>query len=154
MKHVVEDNTDELDFICAFNEKPSQTLEELRLSSEFSEEKIDPLATSLAEKGLIFNQPNSAGIMVYRLLPLVMVGLMEYKFMGKLKGDEAERELAQLFQKLLDEVRDQVQENYDHLVPMLQSAPPVDRTGRLNGTKKPAEVAAFALASVPRKPYP
>jgi len=128
MKLAVEDNADELDFICAFNQKSSQTLEELRSSSEFSEEEIDRLGTSLAQKGLIFNQPNSAGMMVYRLLPLMTVGLMEYKFMGELKGDEEERQLALLFQKLLDEVRDQVQENYDNLVPMLKSAPPVDRT--------------------------
>ena len=128
MKLVVEDNADELEFICAFDQKSSQTLEELRSSSEFSEEEIDRLGTSLAKKGLIFNQPNSAGIMVYRLLPLMNVGLMEYKFMGELKGDEKERQLAELFQKLLDDVRDQVQENYDNLVPMLKSAPPVDRT--------------------------
>jgi NAD-dependent dihydropyrimidine dehydrogenase PreA subunit len=128
MKHVVKDNVNELDFICAFDQKSSQTLEELRLSSEFSEEQIDRLARSLAKKGLIFNQPNSAGIMVYRLLPLMNVGLMEYKFMGKLKGDEKERQLAELFQKLLDEVRDYVQENYDELMPMLKSAPPLDRT--------------------------
>ena len=128
MKHVVEDNADELDFICAFNQKSSQTLEELGSSSEFSDEEIDPIATSLAKKGLIFNQPNSAGIMVYRLLPLMTVGLMEYKFMGELKGDEKEQQLAGLFQKLLDDVRDQVQENYDDLVPMLKSAPPIDRT--------------------------
>ncbi|MBU0988994.1 MAG: hypothetical protein KJ823_02295, partial [Proteobacteria bacterium] len=86
LKHVVEDEGDELDFICAFNQKASQTMEELKLSSGLSEDKIDRLATSLAKKGLIFNQPNSAGLMVYRLLPLMTVGLMEYKFMGELKG--------------------------------------------------------------------
>ena len=128
MKHVVEDNADELDFICEFNQKSSQTLEELRSSSEFSEEEIDRLATSLAKKGLIFNQPNSAGLMVYRLLPLMNVGLMEYKFMEELKGDDKEQQLAELFQKLFNDVRDQVQENYDNLMPMLESAPPVDRT--------------------------
>ena len=128
IKHAVGENADELDFICAFNQMPSQTLEELRSSCEFSEEEIDRLATSLAKKGLIFNQPNSAGLMVYRLLPLMLVGLMEYKFMDELKGDEKEKQLAELFQKLLDEVRDQVQENYDNLVPMLKSAPPTDRT--------------------------
>ena len=142
MKHVVEDNPDELDFICAFNQKSSQTLEELRSSSEFSQEEIDRFGTSLARKGLIFNQPNSAGVMVYRLLPLMNVGLMEYKFMGELKGDEKERQLAGLFQKLYDDVKDQVQENYDNLVPMLKSAPPVDRTvpTRLTEDGKPIRI--------------
>jgi len=128
IKHAVGDNADELDFIYAFNQKASQTLEELDSSCEFSPEEIDRLATSLAKKGLIFNQPNSAGVMVYRLLPLMLVGLMEYKFMEELKGDDEEKQLAELFQKLLDEVRDQVQANYDNLMPMLKSAPPTDRT--------------------------
>lgn len=128
MKHVIEDDEDELDLICAFSQKASQTLEELTLASGFSPEKTDQLATSLARKGLVFNQPSSAGAMVYRLLPLMTVGLMEYKFMTELRGDEKEKELAHLFQTLLHEVRDQVQANYDQLVPMLQSAPPVDRT--------------------------
>jgi len=128
MKRVVEDVEDELDLICAFNQKASQTLEELTASSGFSEEKADRLATSLAKKGLVFNQPNSKGAMVYRLLPLMTVGLMEYKFMTELTGDEQEQELAQLFQDLLYQVRDHIQANYDNFVPTLQSAPPVDRT--------------------------
>jgi ferredoxin len=66
--------------------------------------------------------------MVYRLLPLMMVGLMEYKFMGELTGSEAEKELARLFEKLLAELRDQTQGNYDALVPLFSAAPPIDRT--------------------------
>jgi ferredoxin len=128
LKLVVGDNEDELDFIYAFREKASHTMEQMKGSIEFSEEKIEQLATSLALKGLIFNQPNSAGVMIYRLLPLMTVGLMEYKFMGELKWDKEEKQLAELFQKLMDDVRDQIQENYDNLVPMLKQAPPVDRT--------------------------
>ncbi|NIN91619.1 hypothetical protein GTO36_01195, partial [bacterium] len=81
-----------------------QTVEELKKSSNFPEEKIEQLATSLAKKGLIFNQPSSTGVMVYRLLPLMTVGLMEYTFMGELKGDERERTLATLFEKLIMEL--------------------------------------------------
>jgi ferredoxin len=136
IREVVGDDEDELDFICTFRDKASKTIEELKVSCDFSEEKIDQLAGSLAKKGLIFNQPSSAGIMVYRLLPLMTVGLMEYKFMGELKGNEEERRLAVLFQKLLDEVRDQVQANYDQLVPMLEKAPPVDRTVPLRKTEE------------------
>ena len=128
LKHVIEDIEEELDFIYAFRENVSQTMEQLRQSSNLPEQKIEQLATSLARKGLLFNQPSSSGVMVYRLLPLMLVGLMEYKFMGELKGDENEKYLAELFQRLMDEVRDQIQQNYDQLVPMLQSAPPVDRT--------------------------
>jgi len=136
IKEVVGDHEDELDFIYAFRDRPSKTLEQLKESCDFPAKKIEEFATSLARKGLIFNQPNSAGIMVYRLLPLMTVGLMEYKFMGELKGTEEEKRLAHLFQKLLDEVRHQIQTNYDQLVPMLEKAPPVDRTVPIRKTEE------------------
>ena len=82
LKHVIQDDEEELDFIEAFRKQASQTMDQLKASSNLPEEKIDQLARRLAKKGLIFNQPNSAGVMVYRLLPLMTVGLMEYTFMG------------------------------------------------------------------------
>jgi ferredoxin len=136
LKHVVGDDENELDFIYAFRDKGSQTIEELEASGGYSRQTIEKIGTTLAQKGLIFNQPSSAGIMVYRLLPLMNVGLMEYKFMGELKGDENERQLGLLFQKLLDDFRDQVQQNYDHLVPMFEKAPPVDRTVPIRSTQE------------------
>lgn len=128
IKAVVGDAEAELDLIAAFQNKASQTLDELTASSGTSPETIETLAASLAKKGLIFNQPNSKGIMVYRILPLMLVGVLEYKFMGALKWNAEERELAQLFQDLMEQVRDQVQANYDNMVPIFKSAPPVDRT--------------------------
>ena len=125
---VVGDNEEELDLIYAFREKPSQTTDQLIESSGFAMEKVEQLATSLAKKGLIFNQPNSAGIMVYRLLPLMLVGVMEYKFMVELTGSQEERDLANLFEKLLEELRDQIQDNYDALSPLFNNAPAIDRT--------------------------
>jgi ferredoxin len=126
--NAVGENEEELDLICAFRENPSQTMDQLTESSGLPPEKIEQLATSLAKKGLIFNQPSSAGIMIYRLLPLMLVGLMEYKFMVKQTGSEEEKELARLFEKLLEELRDQIQDNYDTLSPLFKSAPAVDRT--------------------------
>lgn len=124
----VGENEEELDLIYAFRRQPSQTLDQLVESSGFPAERVDQLAASLARKGLVFNQPNSAGVMVYRLLPLMLVGLMEYKFMVKATGSEAEKKLARLFEKLLGELRDQTQQNYDALAPLFGSAPAVDRT--------------------------
>ena len=124
----VGNNEEELDLIYAFRESPSQTTEQLAESSGFPAEKIEQLATSLAKKGLIFNQPSSSGIMVYRLLPLMLVGLMEYKFMVEIKGTPEEKELAGLFEKLLEELRDEIQDNYETLAPLFNSAPAVDRT--------------------------
>ncbi len=128
VKNVVGDEEDELDLIQAFNSKASQTMEELKKSSGFSDEKVEKCAGSLAKKGLVFNQPSSTGVMVFRLLPLMNVGVMEYKFMGPLKGDEEEKRLAELFKKLFEEVRDQIQGNYDTLTPVFKASPPVDRT--------------------------
>ena len=128
IQRVVGDFEDELDLICAFSENPSQTMDQLVAASGLPEAQIEPLAASLARKGLIFNQPSSSGVMVYRLLPLMMVGLMEYKFMGALTGSEEERELARLFEKLLAELREQTQGNYDALSPLFAAAPAIDRT--------------------------
>ncbi|MDR3569930.1 MAG: 4Fe-4S binding protein [Syntrophobacteraceae bacterium] len=128
VSRVVGQAEEELDLIASFRENPSQTLAQLVASSGFAEGKILPLATSLAGKGLLFNQPGSSGVMVYRLLPFFMVGLMEYKFMGPLTGSPEEKELALLFEKLLSELRDLTQANYDSLAPVFAAAPPLDRT--------------------------
>ena len=124
----VGENEEELDLIFAFRLQPSQTMDQLVASSGFAAEKIEPLAASLARKGLIFNQPNSAGVMVYRILPLMLVGLMEYRFMVELTGSPEEKRLAELFEELLAELRDQIQSNYDTLSPLFNHAPAVDRT--------------------------
>ena len=145
LKKVIEDDEEELDFIDAFRKEPSQTMEELKASSHLNEEKIERLATSLAKKGLIFNQPSSAGVMVYRLLPLMTVGLMEYTFMGELKGDEREQELAELFEKLIMEARDQIQGNYDNLVPLFKVSPPVDRTVPLRTAEDGKEIKVIPI---------
>ena len=125
---IVGDNEDELDLIDAFREKASQTLDQLVESSGLPEAQVEMLANRLAKKGLVFNQPSSTGIMVYRLLPLMLVGVLEYKFMVALTGSQEEKNLAQLFEKLLEELRDQVQDNYDALSPLFKDSPAVDRT--------------------------
>ncbi len=128
IQRVVGDAADELELVVAFRKKPSQTMEQLVASSGMPEETIERLAANLARKGLVFNQPSSRGVMVYRLLPLMMVGLMEYRFMGPLAGSAKETELAVLFEKLLAELRDQTQGHYDSLSPLFKAAPSVDRT--------------------------
>jgi len=128
IQRAVGDVEDELDLIHAFREQPSQTLEQLAASSGFPADKAGALADSLALKGLVFNQPNSKGVMVYRLLPLMMVGLMEYKFMGELTGSDEEKELARLFEKMMADLREQTQGNYEALMPLFKAAPAIDRT--------------------------
>jgi len=119
---------DEVDFIAAFKDKKSQTLEQLKLSSGLSEEEIHKKVKDLAGRGVIFNQPNSKGLMVFRLLPLLNVGTFEYNFMGKLEKNDRNREISSLFTKLFAELNSMVQDNYDAIIPMLMTAPAVDRT--------------------------
>jgi len=127
IKRVVK-SEQELNFICAFNNASSQTPGQLEVSSGFNQTQIETLASGLARQGLIFNQPNSKGTMIYRLLPLVMIGLMEYKFMTALSGSDEDRILAKLFEALLEELRVSVQKNYKELSPYLAKAPALDRT--------------------------
>lgn len=119
---------DELDLVIAFLGRKSQTMDELKGSTGFSEEKISVKVNSLAAKGVIFNQPSSKGVMVYRLLPLINVGIFEYTFMGKLEHNDRNREISRLFYQLFGELADMVQDNYNNLVPLLLTLPPVDRT--------------------------
>ncbi|MGP8154175.1 MAG: ATP-binding protein [Smithella sp.] len=126
LKYFIMD--DEVDFIAAFADKKSQTMEQLKLSSGLPEEEINKKVKNLAGRGVIFNQPNSKGIMVFRLLPLFNVGTFEYNFMGKLKKNNREKEISLLFSKLFEELRNMVQDNYDLIIPILMAAPPVDRT--------------------------
>lgn len=121
-------NENELDLIFAFKRQVSQTMEQLKKSSKMDEPEIIKNIESLAKKGLIFDQPSSKGVMVYRLLPLLNVGVFEYTFMKKLEYSEKEKKFAILFEKLFEEYNEFVQDNYDSIVPFLQSMPPVDRT--------------------------
>jgi ferredoxin len=129
-------NEDELDFVAAFKEQKSQTMDQLKLSSGLSENEILKKTNGLSKKGVIFNQPNSKGIMVYRLLPLLNVGTFEYNFMGKLEHSQRNKEIASLFNELFDNLRDFIQEKYDVLIPFLMKAPPVDRTVPVFENKK------------------
>ncbi len=147
IQNVVGNAEEELGLIEAFREQPSQTLAQLAESSGLPEDTIERLAASLASKGLVFNQPNSHGVMVYRLLPLMMVGLMEYRFMGALTGNTAEKELAELFENLLAELRDQTQTHYETLIPLFRSAPAIDRTIAARRTADGRDIRIIPVAT-------
>jgi len=118
----------QLDFIMGFKRKTSQTMEELIKSTKMSENEIKIHIKKLAKKGFLFNQPNSKGKMVYRLMPLIMVGAFEYTFMKRISFNEEEKEIAQLFAQLFDELAEFIQKNYDTVLPLFQRMPPFDRT--------------------------
>ncbi len=122
-------NDSEIDFINkAFRRKASLTLEELKKFSKMSEEEILKNAQSLAKKGAVFISTSSSGLEIYRILPLIMVGVFEYQFMKKIEYTEKEKTIAELFKILFDEMRDLIQDRYEIMLPMFKQLPPVDRT--------------------------
>ncbi len=123
---------EDLELIKAFRSSSSLSIDEMKKKTKLPEEEIDRRAKKLAKKGFIFNQPSSSGVKIYRLLPLESIGAMEYAFMTPLPKDPKELEklkmLANLYQKLMVELTERVQQNYDNLTPLFMQAPPTDRT--------------------------
>ena len=124
LKYTIKDEN--LDLVMAFENNISQTMEQLKESSGLSEEEILKKVDALAKTGVIFNQPNRHGVMVYRLLP--MHRQFEYIFMKDLEKTEENYKIAHLFHKLNEEQSDVVQSDYDRFSSSLNSIPPMDRT--------------------------
>ena len=116
---------DQLDMLMTFKDARSQSIDQLKESSGLSEDEIIEKTSALAKKGVIFNQPNSQGVMVFRLLPLANVGVYEYTFMKKLTYTDEEKELARLFAKLFSERPSLAPEQMQQII---QKMPPPDRT--------------------------
>ncbi|MHA2038606.1 MAG: ATP-binding protein [Promethearchaeota archaeon] len=124
LKYTIKDEN--LDFIFAFENNVGQTMEQLKESSGLSEEEILKKVDVLAKTGVMFNQPNRNGVMVFRLLRF---GLQfEYIFMQNLEKTDENYRIAKLFHKLNGETSDQVQSNYDGLTTALGRMQPMDRT--------------------------
>jgi len=126
LKQLIEEKY--LDFILAFKRQKSQTMEQLKESSGLSEEEILKNVEVLAKIGLIFNQPNRKGLMVFRLMPFVNVGIFEYTYMKALEETEENKEIARLFKILKDEGKQRIQDNYDAFLGYLKQMRPIDRT--------------------------
>ena len=124
LKYTIKDEN--LDLVMAFENNISQTMEQLKESSGLSEEEILKKADALAKTGVIFNQPNRRGVMVYRLLQ--MGRQFEYIFMKNLEKTEENHKLAQLFHKLNEETSNLVQSDYDKFSSLVNQWSPMDRT--------------------------
>lgn len=115
-----------LDLVMAFKKDISQTMEQLKESSGLSEEEILKKVDALAKRGVLFNQPNSQGIMVYRLLPIARQ--LEYNFMKKLDKTGENDQLAKLFHEFNEEIKDLFYSNQERFESTLKNLPPIDRT--------------------------
>ncbi|MFX0043948.1 MAG: ATP-binding protein [Candidatus Hodarchaeota archaeon] len=117
---------EDLDFIMAFEQNISQTMEQLKASSNLQEKDILQKVDTLAKRGVIFNQPSRTGLMIYRLLPISRQ--FEYTFMKKLDKTEENDYLAKLFHRFNEDIRNHVQSDYKRFKSSMNTLPPTDRT--------------------------
>ena len=123
------DDSDAAFIAAAFDERRSLSMDQVMEKTGLSEGEIASVTGRIAKKGLLFNQPNSKGVMVYRLLPLVIVGAFEYTFMREeIKDPEKYATIAGLYKTLLEELRTNIQGGYDFLLPIFEQQPATDRT--------------------------
>jgi len=109
-----------------FTRKPNLNMDEIKKRIDWDEKDIDQMLESLMDGGIISGtQSRSTGIWVYRLMG-PFPGLFEFTLM---KGETTpkEKRLVKLFDKLFDEMRDGVQNNYDFTVKQFKNFPPIDR---------------------------
>ena len=87
------------------------------------ENELEKMLKDLMHEGVISRFPDEeSGIMVYNLNPF-LPGIFEYTLM---RGgtSEKEKKLANLYEKLFDELKEMIQNNYDVFIPQFKSAPP------------------------------
>jgi len=134
---------DNLDFLMAFKKNISQTMEQLKESiakyceNHYSEEEILKIVEQLAKSGVMFDQPNRHGVVVFRLAPIYRQ--FEYTFMKKLEKTDEFIELARLFNESEKELAAIAQNDYENLPNMVKSMPAQDRTVPIRENKETGE---------------
>jgi len=137
MKYYLDE--EDVELVKAFKFKKSMTMDQLQKKlKDLTPEEIDKRAVKLAKKGFIFNQPSSSGVMIYRLMPIVMIGAFEWTYMPDLPSDPKKlgelKRLAELYDNVFKEVTKNVQSQYDGMVSLFKDQPPMDRTIPLTKT--------------------
>lgn len=123
---------DNVDFLRAFEEKSSLTMEELKESLknkgiELAEEEILAKVEALAKNGVMMDQPTNDGLMIYRTLPFGRI--FDYIFMRDIDIEDKDiKELARLQHSLLEKRKESVQKNYDSYKSTIDKVRPIDRT--------------------------
>jgi Pyruvate/2-oxoacid:ferredoxin oxidoreductase delta subunit len=123
---------DNVDFLRAFEEKVSFTMEELKeslknKSIDLTEEEILAKVDALAKNGVMMDQPAGNGVMIYRILNFGRI--FDYIFMRDIDvEDEQIKELARLQHNLHEKRKKNVQNNYDRYQSSIEKVMPFDRT--------------------------
>ncbi|MHA2288728.1 MAG: ATP-binding protein [Promethearchaeota archaeon] len=140
---------DNLDFLMAFKRNISQTMEQLKESitkyckNSYTEEEILAKVNQLAKRGVMFDQPNRHGVVVFRLAPIYRQ--FEYMFMKKLEKTEEYLELARLFNESEKEMGVIAQRDYDNLPNMVKGMPAQDRTVPIRTNKETGEEIKISI---------
>jgi ferredoxin/predicted transcriptional regulator len=106
----------------------NQTLnmEEIRKKSNLPETEINKHLEALKQNGVITESKSSrTGIVVYTLMPL-FPGMVEFSLM-KGQKNQKQAQLAQTIEKLMKELREGTQRNYDEFMPQIKDLPPIAR---------------------------
>ena len=111
-------------FLLNFN-KPSLTIDQIKKKAQIDEDMLDKMLNDLMYIGAIDTVSEEKTGMIYNLQPF-MPGLFESPLM---RGgtSEKEKKLANMYEKYFDELTQDVQKNYDTIVPLFKNAPPAIR---------------------------
>ena len=116
---------EEAAFIPTFT-KPSMNIEEIKERCDLDGASLAAMLDGLLHKGAVMvTTSRGTGTDVYRLMP-PFPGLFEYTMM---KGETGEREkrLAVLYEKLFEELTQMIQANYDNVIELFRTVPPITR---------------------------
>jgi NAD-dependent dihydropyrimidine dehydrogenase PreA subunit len=123
---------DNVDFLRAFEDKNSFTMEELKESLknkgiELSEDEILEKVDALAENGVMMDQPTGEGVPIYRILAFGRI--FDYIFMRDIDVEDDDiKELARLQHSLYEKRKENIQKNYNTYKSTIDKTIPFDRT--------------------------
>lgn len=116
---------EEAKFLLNFR-KPSLNINQLMDKTGLEKEVLENMLDRLMNNAVIIGTPSrSTGIMVYSVMPY-LPGIFEFTMMRGESG-EREKKLANLFEKLHDEMTEYTQNNYESFVGQYEKLPIMDR---------------------------
>ncbi|GAI97686.1 unnamed protein product, partial [marine sediment metagenome] len=112
-------------FLLIFK-KPSLNINQIKEKADLDAKALEKMLNDLMNNGIIIGtQSRSHKTMVYRLLQ-PFPGIMEYSLMRGQTTDR-DKKIAQLWDKLWDELSLGIQKNYEYIVEQYKKIPPIDR---------------------------
>ena len=118
-------NEEQAKFLLIFK-KHSLSLEQIKKGTDLSDDEILNMLEVLMNKGIIVGYPDEETDELAYTLMALFPGIIEYYF-SKGEIGEKEKKSAELVEKIILELKEVVQENYDSIMPLIQATPPFER---------------------------